>query len=97
LSRIRFDRSPIGPHVRAASATSLAGKPRLEIGKPDIIGPSIAADRCRVAATIIGAIDQETAHASGAHLCEGDFLRAGKIGHALLKRGGGQQANSPIG
>jgi hypothetical protein len=36
-------------------------------------------------APVIGAIDQETANASGAHLGEGDFLRA--VGHAPLKRG----------
>jgi hypothetical protein len=29
-----------------------------------------------MAATIIGAIDEDAAHALGAHVCEGDFLRA---------------------
>jgi len=39
-----------------------------------------------MAALVIRAIDQETANASGAHLCEGDFLLAGELGHAPLKR-----------
>lgn len=69
----------------ASDALTVPGA-RLEIGQPDIIGPSIAAHRCVVAAMIIGAVDQEAANASGAHFGEGDFL-AGKSGHALLKRG----------
>jgi hypothetical protein len=36
---------PIGPHIRAAPAASLAGKPRLQIGQADVIRPSVAADR----------------------------------------------------
>jgi hypothetical protein len=86
-SGIRFRRLPIGPHIRAAPAASLAGKPRLEIGQPDVIRPSVGADRCVVAATIIGTVDQETANASGAHFGEGDFLLSrGEGGHAPLKR-----------
>jgi hypothetical protein len=80
-SGIRFRRLPIGPHVGAASATSFADETRLEIGKADVIRPSIAADRCVVAAAKIGAIDQETANASGAHFPEADFVRAGDGGH----------------
>jgi len=50
-----------------------------------VIGPFVAADRCPVRATIIRAVDQETANASRrAHLGEGDFLLWN--GHALLKR-----------
>jgi hypothetical protein len=44
-------------------------------------------------ALVIRAIDQETAHASFAHLSESDFLRAGEGGHAPLKRGPNRQAN----
>jgi hypothetical protein len=46
-----------------------------------------------MAATIVGAIDQETTNARRSHFREGDFLlatiigaAAGKGGHALLKR-----------
>ena len=58
---------PIRPHIRAAPAASLAGKPRLQIGQAHLIRPSVAADRCPVAAVIIGAVDQEAAHIDGAH------------------------------
>jgi hypothetical protein len=83
---IHFRRLPIGPHIGTAPAASLADETRLEIGQSDVIGPSIAADRCVVAAAIIGTVDQEAANASGAHFSEGDLL-AGQGGHALLKRG----------
>jgi hypothetical protein len=48
----------------------------LKVGQPDVIWPSLTADRCRMAAFIVRAIDQETANASGAHFGEGDFLLA---------------------
>jgi len=35
-----------------------------------VIGPLVCADRNRMAAPIVRAIDQDAAHASGAHLCE---------------------------
>jgi hypothetical protein len=57
-----------------------------------VIGPLVRADRDRVAAGIVRAIDQQTANAGRAHFAEGDFLRAGQGGHALLKRGCSRQA-----
>jgi hypothetical protein len=42
------------------------------------------ADRCGVAATIVGAIDQQAAHARGAHLGEGDFPPAGEGGNGAI-------------
>jgi hypothetical protein len=77
---------PIGPHVGTAPAARLTGEPRLEIGQPNVIRPSIGVGRCVVAAMVIGAIDQETANASGAHFAEGDLLWAGEGVHAPLKR-----------
>jgi hypothetical protein len=59
--------------IGASLAANLAGKARLDIGQPDVIRPSVAADRCPMAALVIRAIDQETTNASGAHLSEGDF------------------------
>jgi hypothetical protein len=41
----------------------LADEARLDVGQPEIIGPLIGADRDRMAAAVIGAIDQETANA----------------------------------
>src|ERR1700730_15058572 len=73
-------------HIGASLAASLAGEPRLDIGQPDVIWPSVAADRRPVAAFVVRAIDQETANARGAHLSEGDLLLAGEFWHATLKR-----------
>jgi hypothetical protein len=77
----------VRPYVRTFGAAGLAGEQRLQIGQPDIIGPSVSANCRQVAALVVGAIDQETTNASGAHLCEGDFLLAGESGHAPFKRG----------
>jgi hypothetical protein len=75
----------IRPNVRAAPAATLADEQGLQIGKPDVIGPSVRAQGCPAAATEVRAIDQQTANASGAHLSERDLLLTG--GHAPLKRG----------
>jgi hypothetical protein len=40
-----------------------------------------------MAAAIVRATDQEATNASGAHLRKRDFLLAGELGHARLKRG----------
>jgi hypothetical protein len=53
----------IWPDVRAPLAAAFAYEPRLKIRKPNVIGPLVRADRDRVAAAIISAIDQNTAHA----------------------------------
>ena len=54
----------------------------------------IGIDPCPMAAAIVRATDQEAANASGAHLCKRDFLLAGELGHALLKRGRCGEANN---
>jgi hypothetical protein len=91
-SGIRFSRLPIGPDIRAAPAASFADKPRLELGQPDVIRPSVAADRCPMAALVIRAIDQETANAGRAHFGEGDFLLAWAWRHQSVPRSGRQIA-----
>jgi hypothetical protein len=74
------DRHPtpveIWPHVGAALTADPTGEALLDIGQPGIIGPRIAADRNRVAAAVVGAIDQQAAHAHFAHLAKRDLLRA---------------------
>ena len=87
----------IRAYVGASLAAKLARKLRLYIGQPDVIRPSIAADRGRMPGAVIGAIDQQTAHPRGAHLGEGDLLRAGEFGHTPLKRGPRGLANRPMG
>jgi hypothetical protein len=64
-----------------SSARHVVAKPtdeqRLQIGRPHMIGPSVSADRGRMAAPIIRAIDQQAANAHVAQLGKGDLLRAG--------------------
>ena len=62
------------PYIRANPAASLAGKPRLQIRRANVIRPSIAADRSPMRAMIIRAIDQKIANAGGAHFTESDLL-----------------------
>jgi hypothetical protein len=76
--------------ISASLAANLAGEQRLYVEQPNAIRPSVAADRCRMAALVIRAIDQETANASGPHFSEGDL--SGWGGHAPLKRGLDKQA-----
>jgi hypothetical protein len=82
----RCDNLPIPvevrPDVSPSLAAGLADEPRLEIGQPDVIRPSISADRDRMTALVIRAVDQDSAHASVAHPSEGDLLRA--IGHGAI-------------
>jgi hypothetical protein len=52
----------VRPHVGAPLATSVAGKPRFQVGQPDVIRPSVATDRGPMAASEIRAIDQEAAN-----------------------------------
>jgi hypothetical protein len=68
----------VRPDVGTSLAAGFAHEPRLEIGKPDVIGPLVRADRDRVAAMIVRAIDQDPAHAGGTDFCEGVLrVRAG--------------------
>ena len=39
--------------VRAALAARRAGEPSLDVGKPNVIGPSLRADRRRVTAAMV--------------------------------------------
>jgi hypothetical protein len=59
----------------------LTDEPRLDVGKPNVIRPLIGADCGRVAAAIIRAINQDTAHAASSHFPEGNFLLAGEGWH----------------
>ena len=66
----------IRPDIGTALATGSTYEPALKIGQPYIVRPLISADPDPVRALVVGAIDQQTANAGGAHLAEGDFLRA---------------------
>ena len=54
----------VRPYVGAALAADPAGEALLDIGQSGIIGPCIAADGDRVAAAVVGAIDQQAADAA---------------------------------
>jgi hypothetical protein len=51
--------------ISASLATGLAREARLDVAQPNVIRPSVRADRGPMAALIIGAIDQQAAHADG--------------------------------
>jgi hypothetical protein len=73
--------------VGALLAAGLAGEQRLDIGQPDVIGPSIGVKARPMAAVIVRAIDQDSPNASPSHLGESNLLIwAGEGGHAPLKR-----------
>jgi hypothetical protein len=56
----------IRPDVGTALAARRAGEPIFKIGQPDIVGPLVGDHADRMRALVIGAIDQEIAHARGA-------------------------------
>ena len=68
--------------VGATLPAGIADKLLLNVGKPDVLSPAIRAHFDRVAAFVVGTVDQNTAHAAFAHLSESDFLRTGEGGHA---------------
>src|ERR1019366_4878490 len=74
-------RRKIRPDVGAALPAGPAHELILDVGKPDIIWPSVGAHLDRVAAFMVGAVDQYTAHAHFTHLGERDLVGAGKFGH----------------
>jgi len=59
-------------------AAGRAGELVFQIGQANVVGPLIRADASRMTATIIGARDQDIAHAALAHITERDLLRAGR-------------------
>jgi hypothetical protein len=61
----------------APLAAGGAGEAVLDIGEPNVIGPSVTADRQRVATVVVRAIDQDAAHARVAYLAPLHRLRHG--------------------
>jgi hypothetical protein len=62
-------RAYIASTQTAATANETAG-----VGKANVIGPAIPANLNGMRAVMIGAIDQQAAHAGFAHFTEGDLL-----------------------
>jgi hypothetical protein len=65
----------VWPHVGAALATGRTHEAWFKIGKSSFVRPWIAADCDRMAAPVVGAVD-ETANAGRAHVGKGDLRRA---------------------
>jgi hypothetical protein len=66
--------------VGAALRAGIADEPVLDVRKPDIIGPLARAHFDRVAAFVVGTVDQDAPYPAIAHLSEGDLcgrVRAG--------------------
>jgi hypothetical protein len=57
----RRKRLQIGPDISAPVAASLADEPRVNIGQSQVVGPAVTANRNRVAAVVVRAIDCERA------------------------------------
>jgi hypothetical protein len=72
------------PDFRTTVTTDAADEAGLYIGQADIIRPLIGAQRCRVGAAGIAALDEHIADAGFAHLAEGGLLRGGRHGQRRL-------------
>jgi hypothetical protein len=79
----------VWPNIRAPLATGLADE-AVRIGQPDMVGPLAAAHLNRMAAAVVGAIDQHVADTHLAHLAEVDLLGAG---HRALEARAGRAGN----
>ena len=76
------------PDIRASLAASRADEPILNVGNPDVIGPLARVHLDRVAALVIGAIEQDVIDAGLAHFSESDFLLTGvHVPHDSADRG----------
>jgi hypothetical protein len=82
------------PDIGPSLAAGCADEPSLQIGEPDVIRPWVGADREGLAALVIRAIDQDAAHASIAHLSEGDLDRSR---HTAIEARPNRVGNSPAG
>jgi hypothetical protein len=69
-------RAEMGTDICTALAARPTDEPRLNVGKPDVVGPVICRHRDRMAAPVVRTIDQDADRAGGAHLAKRDFHRA---------------------
>jgi hypothetical protein len=77
----------VRPDIGTLSDTRCANETRLDIGQPDIVRPprtGVGTEPRPMAALAVRAIDQDAAHAGGAHLAEGDFLRSSLQGRSQV-------------
>jgi hypothetical protein len=74
--------APASARRKAPRRRCPADKLILDVGKPDIIRPSVGAHLDRVAAFVVGAVDQDPVDVGFPHVSEGDFLLANCLGHS---------------
>ena len=76
------------PDIGPALAARLAHEARLDVGEPGVVRPAVGGHRDGMAASVVGAKDQDAARAAsaGAHRAEADFDGAGVVPfHAPIK------------
>lgn len=83
----------IRPNIRAPGAAGRADETVRDVGQSDVIRPLFPVHLYRMAAFIIGAIDQQLADAHLTHLAEGDLLGLG--GHQAVEARPGLPGNRP--
>ena len=71
-------RADVGATLPASRTDELI----LNIRKPEVASPAIRVHLDRVAAFVVGAIDQHAIGTGLPHFSESDFLLAGESGHA---------------
>ena len=79
----------VRPDVGAPGAASPTNKSRFKVGQPNVIRPFFPTDYRRMAAFVIGAVDEQTTNARYSHFSKGDFIlatfcgaAAGECGHS---------------
>jgi hypothetical protein len=65
----------IRPEIGRPGAAGLTYEQRLKIRESEVVRPSISADRDRMAAVVVGAVDQQAADAHFAHFTQTYFFR----------------------
>jgi hypothetical protein len=70
--------------IGAPFAAGRADEAVLNVGNPDVIGPLARVHLDRMAALVVGAIDQDVIDARLPHFSESDFLLAGEGGHVPM-------------
>src|SRR5262249_28281468 len=66
----------VRPDIRAALAAGGTDEPRLNIRQSHVVRPVVGIHGDGMAALVVGAIDQDPAHAHLAHFAKGDLLGA---------------------
>ena len=86
LTSAHDGRRKVRSDVRTVLAASGADEARLDVGQTHMIGPTIRAERRRVTALVVGAVDDHFVHSGFAHLAERYLLLGGRHDRYLCDR-----------